>query len=123
MSSGRQLFIGVVGSVAILAASVPAGADTQMWVNSDLSKRRTCPSIECGIVGRFFFRESVVVYETSDGWSRVSRYYTAGCSGGRSAFVDFGRSDCVEENGIEDGKFAEWTRSDFLDAKRPGDPG
>lgn len=90
-----------------------------MWVNSDGSKRRTCPSTECGVIGRLFQGESIIVYETMNGWSRVSRYYSAACNEGRSAFVDSGRNDCAELNGIKSGEFAEWVRSDFLAAEDP----
>lgn len=112
-----------VGLLVAAGAVTPGNAESRMWIDSDASKRRTCPSLECGIVGRFFFRETVVVYETRDGWSRVSGYYSAACSGGRSAFVDSGRSDCSESNGITNGEFAEWVRSDFLAATRPENPG
>jgi hypothetical protein len=120
--SANSLFGYVLGSVVLLCQVLPADAETRMWINTDDSKRRTCPSVECGIVGRFYFRESVVVYETMDGWSRVSRYYSAGCQEGRSAFVDFGRDDCSKSNGIKAGEFAEWVKSDFLTSQRPDDP-
>ena len=113
----------VVCMLVAVAGVTPVNAESRMWIDSDASKRRTCPSFECGIIGRFFFRETVVVYETEDGWSRVSEYYSAGCSDGRSAFVDSGRDDCAESNGIRNGEFAEWVRTDFLAATRPDNPG
>lgn len=122
MMGSNWFFCCVLGAVALACQALPADAETRMWINTDSSRRRTCPSIECGVVGRFYFRESVVVHETVDGWSRVSGYYSAGCREGRSAFVDFGRDDCSRSNGIEGGEFAEWVKSDFLTSQRPGDP-
>ena len=96
------------------ALLVPAAAQERMVINVDDVQRRTCPSVECGVVGRFFFGESVPVFETLNGWSRVSGYYSAGCNDGRSAFVERGPSDCTETNGIVRGEFAEWVKSEFL---------
>ncbi|MBC7281968.1 hypothetical protein [Hoeflea sp.] len=101
----------------------PVFADTQMWVAVDIANRRTCPSTDCGVVGKLFFRESAKVAETVNGWARVSRYYDAACSGGRSAYVEAGRMDCTSQNGINDGQFAEWIRLDMLAQSRPADPG
>jgi hypothetical protein len=85
-----------------------------MVVASETIVRRTCPSADCGGIGRFNLGESVVTYETVDGWARVSPYYTAGCNNGQSAFVQMGPSDCTPENGIKRGEFAEWVRAEFL---------
>ena len=93
---------------------VPAKAQQRMVIHADDVKRRTCPSVECGVIGRFFFGESVPVYESLSGWSRVSSYYSAGCHEGRSAFVERGPSACTEANGIVRGELAEWVRSEFL---------
>jgi hypothetical protein len=93
---------------------VPAKAQEQMSIRADDVQRRTCPSVQCGVVGRFFFGESVPAYESVDGWSRVSRYYSAGCYEGRSAYVQHGPNECTEANGIVQGEFAEWVRSEFL---------
>ena len=100
-----------------LLAPAPAAAEERMVIHSDDAKRRTCPSEQCGVIGRFFSGESVVVYESADGWSRVSRYYTAGCHEGRSAFVEIGHNECTKANGIEQGEFAEWVKTDFLAAE------
>jgi hypothetical protein len=100
--------------------AVPALAEMRMSVRTDDGIRRTCPSMECGTIGRFYPGESVIVYESADGWSRVSRYYSAGCYEGRSAYVETGESECTAENGIRDGEFAEWMRSDSL-ASEDGD--
>lgn len=92
----------------------PASAENRMWIKADGGIRRTCPSMKCGMVGRFFPGESVIVYERVDGWSRVSIYYSAGCFDGQSLYVETGPSHCLPENGIRDGEFAEWTLSDKL---------
>lgn len=89
------------------------------WVGVEDLRRHSCPSIECGIVGRLFFRESVVVYQTRDGWSRISGYSAAGCHEGKAAFVQSGRNDCSTENGISKGEFAEWVPSKGLAAEKP----
>ena len=92
------------------------------WVTPDRLNRRTCPSIDCGIVGWLSFREGTNVFEDRDGWARVSRYYDASCANGRSEYVDSGASRCDPENGIVDGKFAEWVSADFLSEDPPSDP-
>ncbi len=93
------LFAGLVSS---------ASAETKMWVTADAVNRRTCPSEECGVVGKLFFREAAVVYEMSEGWGRISDRYDASCAAGRSKYVDSGNTACLESNGIKDGRFAEW---------------
>ncbi len=112
----------LLSATAAVAFTVPAVAQTQMWTSVDSAHRRTCPSTQCGSVGTLFYRESAKVFETRNGWSRVSRYYDAACSGGRSAYVDSGNADCTTTNGIEGGQLAEWVRSDLLTAQRPADP-
>ena len=47
---------------------------------------------------------------------------SAGCYGGKSLFVEFGRDDCVPENGISSGSFSEWVRSRYLVTDRPDKP-
>lgn len=94
-----------------------------MWVTVDRANRRTCPSIECGVVGRLYFRESATVIETKNGWGRITKYYDASCSGGRSEYVDSGKAECTSDNGIVDGQFAEWVKMDLLSDARPLDPG
>lgn len=105
----------------LLLSVLPASAQSRMWIESESNKRRTCPSTECGVVGRFFIGESVTVYQTVNGWSQVSGYYSAACNEGHSAFVDSGNRDCTKENGIDKGEFAEWVRSDFLTTETPTD--
>lgn len=103
----------------LLQPVLPAGAEERMWVAIDDLQRRTCPSTECGVVGRFFFQESVIVFEKEDEWSRVSRYHSAGCYEGVSAFVEEGNPECSADNGIRGGEFAEWVQSKFLAAEPP----
>lgn len=91
-------------------------AQDRMTVLADETLRRTCPSINCGVIGRFYGGESVLVYEGVPGWSRVSEYYTAGCYDGVSIYVERGSEACTEANGIEDGEFAEWVSNDRLTA-------
>lgn len=110
--------IGFIAAVAAMTLSNAAQAQMRMWVTGD-GLRRTCPSAECGVVGRFFHGESVFIYESIDGWSRVSAYYTAGCYEGRSSLVMSGRDDCTASNGIRDGEFAEWVSEKGLSAEDP----
>lgn len=114
----------VLSAIVIAAATTgSAMAETQMWVTVDSANRRTCPSTECGVVGKLFFRESAKVVETKNGWGRVSKFYDASCVGGRSQYVDSGRADCTASNGIVDDQFAEWIKLDLLSEARPADPG
>lgn len=121
MNRHMRSFLALAALVGL--AIVPAHAETQMWVVPDAANRRTCPSTACGVVGKFFHREAATVVETRNGWARVSRYYDAACTGGQSAYVDSGRADCTDDNGITNGQFAEWVRLDMLSEQRPPDPG
>lgn len=113
----------ITSVIFVLISTSTCFAETQMWVKADAVNRRTCPSTECGVVGKLLFRESAKVMETRNGWARITKYYDAACSGGRSAYVDTGRADCTAENGIENGQLAEWISLDFLADERPTDPG
>ena len=53
---------------------------------------------------------------------RITKWYDASCADGVSEYVDSGNASCVAENGIEDGKFAEWVSVDALTVERPADP-
>lgn len=99
-----------------------ARADMRMWVAADRLQRHTCPSETCGVTGRFFFRESLYVHETLGGWSRVTHFRSAGCNEGVSAYVETGPKECSAENGIVQGKYAEWVKSEFLAKERPEEP-
>ena len=104
-------------------AALPALAAEKSWVSSDRLNSRTCPAIHCGIVGHFFYRERVTIYEVKNGWARVSKYYDASCRNGKSEYVDSGDAKCSPANGVKNGKFAEWVSLQYLAAKRPSDPG
>jgi hypothetical protein len=113
----------ILGAVAAIIASIsPASADSRKWVAVDDLRRYTCPSVKCGVVGRFFFRETLQIFEAADGWSRISNYKTAGCFDGKSLYVETGPSDCSAENGVANGKFAEWVKSKFLVSEPPIEP-
>lgn len=99
-----------------------AWADMRMWVAAEGPERHTCPSEACGVTGRFFFRESLYVYETQGAWSRVTHFRSAGCNDGVSAYVETGPNECSAENGIVQGKYAEWIKSEFLAKERPEEP-
>lgn len=105
------------------AESAAAGEDfAQRWVTTERLDRRTCPSRRCGVVGQLVFRESARVYETADGWARITEPYDASCVSGRSEYVDSGEAACAEPNGIVDGRFSEWVEATSLSTTRPADP-
>ncbi|MCO6387893.1 hypothetical protein [Aliihoeflea sp. 40Bstr573] len=104
----------VMATLVVAGGIAPAASQSRMSVTDENNFRRTCPSLECGSIGRFYEGESIVVYETINGWSRVSEYYTAGCFDGRSIYVESGSDACTAENGIRQGELAEWIRTDFL---------
>lgn len=109
-------------AIAISAATLVSGsaqAEEQFWVKVEAVERKTCPSVKCGTVGKLSFRESAKVLETRNGWGRVTRFYDASCSGGKSQYVDSGRAVCDKSNGIVGGKFAEWVKMDGLSKERP----
>ena len=78
------------------------------WVTSDKLNRRTCASTACGVVGQYFFREAADVFETENGWARVSHDHDTSCVSGTSEYDDAGNALCNPSNGITDGRFAEW---------------
>lgn len=95
---------------------------TQYWVTSSRLNRRTCPSLSCGNVGQYYFRESARVYEQKGDWVRVSPYYNALCTGGNNEYVDSDTKSCTANNGVKNGKFAEWAKIQDLSQTRPEDP-
>lgn len=95
---------------------------TKMWVTTARLNRRTCPSTQCGVVGQQFYRESVDVYEMRGKWARISKYYSANCSNGRSEYVESGNALCRESNGILGNKLAEWVSVNYLSEQRPINP-
>jgi hypothetical protein len=94
----------------------------KLWVTSQYLDRHTCASDKCGIVGRLSFREAATVIERKGDWARVSKVYDASCSNGVSEYVDKGQAACTPENGIKEGKFAEWVLARHLSTERPADP-
>lgn len=94
-----------------------------MWVTTDTLARHTCPSTQCGMVGKLYFREAVTVFERRDGWARITKPYSASCRNGNSEYVDFGWRACTTENGIKNGRFAEWVVIGSLTSQRPSDAG
>lgn len=112
----------IISALMTATTSVGLADDSRMWVAVEGLQRHTCPSATCGVVGRFFFRESLFVRESLKGWTRVSPYKSAGCYEGRSTYVQAGPDSCSVENGIVQGEFAEWVRSDLLAAKPPETP-
>jgi len=94
----------------------------KMWVTSQYLDRHTCPSKNCGVVGRLMFRESANVLETQGEWVRITDNYDASCVGAVSEFVDSGNAQCVPQNGVTDGQFAEWVLASSLSKDRPADP-
>lgn len=109
----------MLAAIVVVICALAAAAGERMTVAGGEVERRTCPSAECGVVGRFFPGESVFVHETVEGWSRVSNYYSAACHDGRSSFVETGPDECTEANGIVQGEFAEWVRSEALADEQP----
>ncbi len=107
----------------LLSVSTGYAAEQKMWVGSDSLLRYTCPSTECGSVGRLYFREAVTVFESRRGWARITGYYDASCQNGNSQYVDFGWRACSPENGIVNGQMAEWVNLSSLAGTRPADPG
>lgn len=108
--------------LAVFLSAGAAAAD-QRWVTSDRLNRRTCPSINCGVVGQLFHREGVTVIEERGGWARITEPYYASCQSGESEFVDSGDPRCTASNGINNGRFSEWVSTKFLSTTRPDDPG
>jgi hypothetical protein len=106
----------------LVGISLPAMSASDAWVNTDRLNRRTCPNSACGIVGQLFFREKVKIFEEKTGWARISKHYDASCRNGKSEYVDSGNASCTEDNGIVQGRFAEWVSSKYLSEKRPADP-
>lgn len=94
----------------------------RMFVIAGRLSRRTCPSTSCGISGSLKFREAVLVFETQDGWARITQPYSASCKDGFSEYVKSGDARCEEGNGIVRGIFAEWVSLQHLSKNRPADP-
>lgn len=100
---------------------VSVGED-KLWVTSQYIDRHTCASDTCGIVGRLSFREGASILETEGDWARITRPYDASCVNGASEYVDEGNANCTQDNGIVEGRFAEWVPLADLSPTRPVDP-
>jgi hypothetical protein len=100
---------------------VKPGPNT-LFVDVERVQRRTCPNITCGDVGWIAERQVVEALERRDGWVRITKTYDAACRDGRSEYVDDGKASCTPDNGIVDGKFAEWVPMSALSKTRPADP-
>ncbi len=111
----------IIFLVMILVSNIALSVQ-EKWNTSDSLNRRTCPSVNCGVVGKLLYREKVAVFETSNGWARITKYYDAACASGRSQYVDTGNSDCSAQNGIVGGKMAEWISEKYLSNTQPEDP-
>ena len=99
-----------------------ANVVTKFWVTAYRLNRRTCPSTSCGIVGQLSFNEGIEVFEQSNGWVRISKYYFASCVEGQSEYINTGNNNCTSRNGIVEGKLAEWVSVKFLSEDQPRDP-
>lgn len=112
----------IILCLVLMMISLSAMPSEDYWNTADSLNRRTCPSGECGVVGKLFFREKATVKEIKNGWARISKYYNASCVNGQSEFVDSGNRACDKKNGIVKGKFAEWVSLKYLSKTRPPDP-
>lgn len=110
-------------AMAFMLTANIAVAEPELWVSTDRVARHTCPSVKCGVAGQLMFREGVTVLETKGDWVRVTKPYSASCSGGISEYVKSVNSACVAGNGIIKGMFAEWVPITSLTKDRPADPG
>jgi hypothetical protein len=104
------------------AVRIDDSAEHVMWVLTDRTERRTCPSLSCGEVGRLFHRERVVVLEVRDDWARITEPYSASCVNGQSEYVETGEARCTDANGISNGEFSEWVAISDLTTDQPADP-
>lgn len=114
---------GLLTVMAVLVAANTAVASPNLWVSADRVPRHTCPSSKCGVVGQLMFREGVEVFETKGAWVRITKPYSASCSGGISEYVKSGNSACISSNGINNGLFSEWVPIKSLTKEQPADPG
>ena len=96
-----------IGSVRDVSAgsedSVTPDMVDAFWINRDDVEMHSCPSADCGVVGRLSFRDPVDVYGSNGSWVRISRARKALCVNGRSRFISKGSDLCDAANGIEDG--------------------
>ena len=128
-AAGLAAVVVIGGLVALMPGGdepVVAQVEAPMpshWVTTQRLARYTCPSTGCGVVGEFYYRQGVDIYEERNGFARVTKFYDASCTNGRSDYVDSGPAGCTKVNGIENGQFAEWVELSALSTERPADPG
>lgn len=61
-----------VGLAALLASTVPADAQTDLFVQSERADMFSEPSSRGPRVNRVYARQRITVYETRNGWARVT---------------------------------------------------
>ncbi|MFA4836437.1 MAG: hypothetical protein WC749_10260 [Dehalococcoidia bacterium] len=121
MNNGR-FFSGLALCAVLQVFAAHALGQEKLWVTTDRTDRYTCPSTECGVAGRLMFREGVDILERKGKWVRITKTYSASCTGGVSEYIKSGNRACTAVNGIKDGKFAEWVQSKDFSRDRPKDP-
>jgi hypothetical protein len=115
-------FLAFAVALTTMLSPIAAFAQEKLWVNASSLNRRTCPSVSCPTVGKYYFREAVLVFERQGAWVRASKYYEdTGCYfSSRADYVKQGRTACLPEDGYRaDGSFAEWIHGDYLSSTRP----
>lgn len=118
LSQTKTACIALLLSAACCSAT-PGFAEATMWVTAERRNIRSCPSEACGLTGWETSGASVDVYETKDGWARISEPQTALCEDGTNVMIDEGDNRCIEENGIADGMMTRWVSLEFLSASEP----
>jgi len=91
-----------------------------VYVSANTLNKRTCPSINCGIVGQVRKGDKLNELEVKDGFTRVTNYYKA-CTNGIHDYVESGDNKCTTENGMTDGMFAEWISTKHLSKDKPSE--
>ncbi|QFT75999.1 hypothetical protein [Erythrobacter sp. THAF29] len=124
--TGLFALVLVVGCNSAPTDSVETGEVSdgkgKMWVTSQYTDRHTCASETCGVVGRLSFREGATILETEGDWARITQPYDASCVNRISEYVDEGNANCTADNGIDEGRFAEWVSLADMSPTRPADP-
>ena len=97
----------------------------EFWVAIDEVDKHSCPSLDCGVVGRLSFRDPVTLLERKGGWARISEPRKALCVNGHTRYVVSGDDRCVASNGINGGTYYDWIKEEGLSEQLPssGSPG
>lgn len=93
--------------------------NTRRWVAPERLNLRSCPSSDCGVVGRLNRGAVVKLHETRGEWARISAYYDAQCVEGASLAVISGDWRCVGANGVFSGRLADWVSMRHLSSSDP----